>query len=88
MTSDAVANLNFWTRSSMRQQKIRYIASIGRQICDCATGDDKFAETALAIFKVVTQRSEATDIIGQRGIDGLLTDLRARLAKQNGLAAT
>ena len=43
---------------------------------------------AEGVSLVVTQRSEATDIIGQRGIDGLLTDLRARLAKQNGLAAT
>lgn len=43
---------------------------------------------AEGVSLVVTQRSEATDIIGQRGIDGLLTDLRTRLAKRNGLAAT
>ena len=42
---------------------------------------------AEGVSLVVTQRSEATEIIGQRGIDGLLADLRARLAKRNGLAA-
>ena len=32
---------------------------------------------------MVTQRSEAADVIGQRGIDGLLGDMRARLAKRD-----
>jgi hypothetical protein len=58
MTSDTVANLNFWSRSSLGKQKIRDIGSIGRQIRDCSPRNDKFAETALVIFKVVAKRSE------------------------------
>ncbi len=43
---------------------------------------------AEGVSLVVTQRSEAAEVIGQRGVDGLLADLRARIAKRNGLAAT
>ncbi|MFZ1425158.1 MAG: ABC transporter substrate-binding protein [Geminicoccaceae bacterium] len=43
---------------------------------------------AEGVSLVVTQRSEAAEVISQRGVDGLLADLRARLAKRNGLAAT
>ncbi len=38
---------------------------------------------AEGVSLVVTQRSEAADVIGQRGIDGLLDDMRARLAKRD-----
>lgn len=43
---------------------------------------------AEGVSLVVTQRSEAAEVISQRGMDGLLADLRARIAKRNGLAAT
>lgn len=43
---------------------------------------------AEGVSLVVTQRSEAAEVIGQRGVDGLLADLRARIAKRNGLAAS
>ena len=38
---------------------------------------------AEGVSLVVTQRSEAADVISQRGIDGLLGDMRARLAKRD-----
>src|SRR5262249_56155234 len=58
MTSDAVANLNFRSATSMSEQKIRHIGSISRQICDGSAGGNKFTKTALAVFKVVANRSQ------------------------------
>ncbi len=43
---------------------------------------------AEGVSLVVTQRAEATEVISQRGIDGLLADLRARLATRNGRTAS
>ena len=37
---------------------------------------------AEGVSLVVTQRAEAAEIVSQRGIDGLLGDMRARLAKR------
>jgi phospholipid transport system substrate-binding protein len=38
---------------------------------------------AEGVSLVVTQRSEAAEVINQRGIDGLLAEMRARLAKRD-----
>lgn len=43
---------------------------------------------AEGVSLVVTQRSEAADVISQRGIDGLLGDMRTRLAKRDALPGT
>lgn len=43
---------------------------------------------AEGVSLVVTQRSEAADVISQRGIDGLLGDMRTRLAKRDTLPGT
>jgi phospholipid transport system substrate-binding protein len=43
---------------------------------------------AEGVSMVVTQRSEAGDVITQRGIDGLLADMRTRLAKRDTPSAT
>ena len=43
---------------------------------------------AEGVSLVVTQRSEAADVISQRGIDGLLGDMRTRLAKRDAPTAS
>lgn len=42
---------------------------------------------AEGVSLVVTQRSEAAEIIGRNGIDGLLAEMRKRLARQEGIPA-
>jgi phospholipid transport system substrate-binding protein len=39
---------------------------------------------AEGVSLVVTQRSEAAEVINRRGVDGLLVEMRARLAKRDG----
>jgi phospholipid transport system substrate-binding protein len=43
---------------------------------------------AEGVSLVVTQRSEAAEVINRRGIDGLLAEMRARLAKRDTPTAT
>jgi phospholipid transport system substrate-binding protein len=43
---------------------------------------------AEGVSLVVTQRSEAAEVISRRGVDGLLEEMRARLAKRDGPTGT